>query len=283
MADTLEEVISWLEAGAAADYQAGVLLLQENSGNRNLVNNLLKKESAGNRAKLHYELVKVGCGGRMEDVSEVLNRFAQAVQGAVPPVQQVADLLVEAHRPPLVASFPEQPAPEYVPEAVRAEVEELTQLMARLHGQRCQLSNRLADGGPSEPELVGQILSLQNQYNALAEKRRRVTSGAQAPVAAADQLGIAPSEAPAFVQAVDQAAEALAGEVDPAPAAEATPTPDRAELVKQRNTMRSNLSKARKKAQEAKTEEKRSEYEQKAGKLEIELGILTMQLAQPQA
>jgi hypothetical protein len=169
---------------------------------------------------------------------------------------------------------------------VRGEVDELTQLMSKLHNQRCQLSNRLADGGPSEPELVGQILTLQNQYNALAEKRRRVAEGGQAPATVADHLSIAPSEAPAFTQA----AEALADEAAPAPVVEATlesiaaaSAIDRAELVKQRNTLRSNLSKAKKKALEAKTEEKRSEYEQKAGKLEIELGILNMQLAQPQA
>jgi transposase-like protein len=289
MADTLEEVFSWLEAGEAADYRAGVLLLQQHSGNRSLVNNLLKKESQGNREKLQYELVKVGCGGRMEDVSEVLNHFAQAVQGAVPAVQQVADVLLEAHRPPLVAPFPEQPAPDQVPEAVRGQVDELTQFMAKLHNQRCQLSNRLADGGPCEPELVGQILTLQNQYNALAEKRRLVTEGGQAPAAVASQLGIAPSEAPAFTQAVDQAAEALAGEAAPAPeqatleSSAVASAIDRAELVKQRNTLRSNLSKAKKKALEAKTEEKRSEYAQKAGKLEVELGVLNMQLAQPQA
>lgn len=283
MADKLEGVFSWLEAGEAADYRAGVLLLQQHSGNRSLVNNLLKKESDNNRSKLHYELVKVACGGRLGEVAEVLSHFAQAVQGALPPVQQVADVLLEAQRPPLVAPFPEQPAPEQVPEAARAEVDALTQLMAKVYNERCQLSNRLADGGPSEPELVGQILTLQNQYNALAQKRRRLTEGAPAPAAVADQLGIAPSEAPAFTQAVGQATEALAGEATPAPVAEATPTPDRAELVKQRNTMRSNLSKAKKKALEAKTEEKRSEYEQKAGKLEIELGVLNMQLAQPQA
>jgi hypothetical protein len=281
MEHKLDEVINWLSAGDMAEYRAGVLLLQQHSGNRSLVNNLLKKESDNNRQKLHYELVKLVCDGRMEDVAEVLNHFAQAVQGAVSPVQQVADVLLEAHRPPLVEPFPEQPAPDQVPEAVRAEVDELTQLLAKVYNERCQLSNRLADGGPSEPELVGQILSLQNQYNALAEKRRRVTEPGQAPAAVASQLGAAPSAVPAFTQAVDQAAEALAGEAAPGPE-QATPTPDRAELVKQRNTMRSNVSKARKKALEAKTEEKRSEYEQKAGKLEVELGILNMQLALPQ-
>lgn len=281
MEDKLEEVFSWLEAGEAADYQAGVLLLQQHSGNRSLVNNLLKKESAGNRAKLHYELVKVGCGGNLDAVSEVLNHFAQAVQGAVPATQQVAAVLVEAHRPPLVEPFPAQRAPEHVPEAVREAVDELTQLMARLHSQRIQLSNSLATLDPADgPRVVGEILSLQNQYNALAEKRRRATETGLAPAATADQLGIAPSEAPAFAQAVDQATEALAGEATAIPEQPA-PTPDRAELVKQRNTMRSNLSKARKKATEAKTAEKRSEYEQKAAKLEAELGALTMQLALP--
>lgn len=277
MEQELEEVISWLEAGAAADYRAGVLLLQQHSGNRNLVNNLLKKESAGNREKLHYELVKVGCGGRMEDVSEVLNHFAQAVQGAVPAVQQVAAVLT-------AQDFPAQPDPAHVPAAVAGQVDELTQLMAQLHNQRVQLSNSLAELDPAEgPRVVGEVLSLQNQYNALSEKRRRVVDGAQ-PAPAADvasHIGIALSEAPACTQAAGEAAEALAGEAAPAP--EATPTPDRAELVKQRNTMRSNLSKAKKKALEAKTEEKRSEYEQKAGKLEVELSVLNMQLAQPQA
>lgn len=277
MEQELEEVISWLEAGAAADYRAGVLLLQQHSGNRNLVNNLLKKESEANRSKLLYELVKVGCGGRMQDVSEVLNHFAQAVQGAVPVVQQVAAVLT-------AQDFPAQPDPEHVPAAVASQVDELTQLMARLHNQRVQLSNSLAELDPAEgPRVVGQILSLQNQYNALAEKRSRVVEGGQQAPAAdvASRVGIAPSEAPAFAQAVGEAAEALAGEAAPAPAA--TPMPDRAELVKQRNTMRSNLSKAKKKALEAKTEEKRSEYEQKAGKLEVELSVLNMQLAQPQA
>ena len=55
-------MFSWFEAGEAADYRDGVLLLQQHSGNRSLVNNLLKKESQANRDKLIYELVKVGCG-----------------------------------------------------------------------------------------------------------------------------------------------------------------------------------------------------------------------------
>lgn len=43
----------------------------------------------------------MGCGGRMEDVSEMLSHFAQATQGAVPtPVQQVADMLTDQGFPP---------------------------------------------------------------------------------------------------------------------------------------------------------------------------------------
>jgi hypothetical protein len=275
MEHPLEKVFSWLEAGDAADYRTGVLLLQEHCRNRGLVNNLLKKESVANREKLVYELVKVGCGGRMEEVSEVLNHFAQATQGAVPtPVQQVADVLTDQ-------AFPAQPEPEQVPEAVRLQVDELTQLMAKVYNERCQLSNRLAAGGPSEPELVGKILDLQNQYNALSVKRQLVLAGEQAASPAA-QLGIAPEQATQFNAQVDQAVAALAVE-QPAAASEPAPVLDRAELVKQRGNLRSNISKAKKKAEEAKTEEKRSEYAQKAAKLEVELGQVEMQLALPKA
>jgi len=189
-------------------------------------------------------------------VSEVLNHFAQAVQGAVPLVQQVADVLT-------AAPFPEQPEPAPVPEAVRSQVDALTQLMSRLYNQRCQLSNRLADLDPAEgPRVVGEILSLENQYNALAQKRRNLVDGPAAP--AAEQ----PSAEPV----------ALAEPTAP----EASQPLDRAELVKQRLSLRSNISKARKKAKEALTEEKRSEYAQKAGKLEVELNHVEMQLALPQ-
>ena len=255
MEHPLEKVFAWLEAGEAADYRAGVLLLQEHSRNRGLVNNLLKKESATNREKLHYELVKVGCGGRMEDVSEVLNHFAQAVQGAVPMVQQVADVLTGQE-------FPQQPEPDQVPDELRPQLDALTELMSRVYNQRCQLSNSLAELNPAEgPRVVGEILLLEQQYNALAQKRRNLVEQPTAP------------EQPA------PAAEPTAPEA-PAPGTNesAAPAPDRAELVLKRNALRSNLSKAKKKAEESKTEEKRSEYAQKAAKLEIELQQVEMQL-----
>ncbi len=250
MEHPLEKVFAWLEAGEAADYRAGVLLLQEHSRNRGLVNNLLKKESAANREKLVYELVKIGCGGRMEDVSEVLNHFAQVVQGAV---QHVASVLVEAHCPESGQEFPQQPEPEHVPDELRPQLDDLTQLMSRLYNQRCQLSNSLATLDPAEgPRVVGEILALEQQYNALAQKRRNLVEQPAAPTA---------PEAPA-----------------PATEESATPGIDRAELLTRRNTLRSNLSKAKKKAAESKTEEKRSEYAQKAGKLAVELDQVELQL-----
>jgi hypothetical protein len=265
MQHELEEVFAWLEARDEADYQAGVLLLQKHCKNRSLVTGLLKKESDANREKLVYELVKVACQGRMQDVNEVLNHFAQAVQGAVAMVQQVADVLVEAHRPEAGQAFPEQPEPEQVPEHVRSAMDALTELMNRVYQQRCQLSNSLATLDPAEgPRVVGEILSLEQQYNALAQKHRNLVAGEPA---APEQPAPAPESG---------APEASAPDAEPA----AAPTPgiDRAELVKQRGNLRSNLSKARKSAETAKTEAKRSEYEQKAAKLEVELSVIEMQL-----
>ena len=259
MEHELEEIFAWLEAGEAADYQAGVLVLQKHSGNRSLVNLLLKKESAGNREKLVYELVKIGCGGRLEDVSEVLNHFAQAVQGAV---QQVASVVVEAQRPEAVQDFPEQPAPAHVPAELQAQADDLTQLMTKLYTQRVQLSNSLYDlteenAGP----VVAQILLLEAQYNALAQKRNNLAAGEPS----APEQPAAPAEQPA-PEAAAPGAESVA------------PAIDRAELMKKRQSLMSNRSKARKNAETAKTEAKRSEYAQKAAKLDVELQQLELQL-----
>ena len=256
MQHELEDVFAWLEDGDAADYQAGVLVLQKHCKNRSLVNGLLKKESAANREKLFYELVKVGCGGRMEDVSEVLNHFAQAVQGAVAVVQQVADVLTGQ-------DFPEQPEPEHLPEQLRSQADDLTQLMSKVYNQRCQLSNSLATLDPAEgPRVVGEILKLEQQYNALAQKRRNLANGEQP----------APTAEPTAPEQPASGAEPPA----------ALPI-DRAALVQQRGNLRSNISKAKKSAEAAKTEDKRSFYAQKAGQLEVELAQVEMQLALPQA
>ena len=256
MGHPLENIIAWLEAGATADYQAGVLLLQEHGSNRSLVNLLLRKESASHREKLRYELVKVVAGGRLSEVAEVLNHFAshfaQDVQSAVPsPViaQETAPMPGFASK---VAPLAEQPAPDAVPEAVRGEVDAITELMQGLYNQRCQLSNSLADLPEGDcPCVVGDILSLQNQYNALAEKRRRLIAGE----------AVAPAQ----------------------PAVEAAPVLDRAQLAKDRQNLRSNISKAKGKLAKATSETKKTELEQKIAQLGVELAHLDMQLALPQA
>jgi hypothetical protein len=252
MGHPLENVIAWLEAGAAASYQAGVLLLQEHGGSRTLVNVLLRKESASHREKLVYELVKIGCEGRLQDVTEVLHHFAQHVQGAVPSPVVPEDPAPAPDFAAKVTPLTEQPAPEDVPEAAQADVDAITQLMQGLYNQRCQLSNSLADVPEGDgPRVVGDILCLQHQYNALAEKRRRLVAGE--PVAAEQ------------------------------PATEAASVIDRAQLAKDRQNLRSNLSKAKGKLLQATSEAKKAELEQKIAQLGVELAQLHMQLALPQA
>jgi hypothetical protein len=250
----LREIVAWLDAGDAADYQAGMLLLQRHFKNRALVAHLLRKESASNREKLAYELVKTGCGGNMGDVHEVLNHYAQAVQGAV---QQVATVLVEAHHPG-VPAFPEQPAPTEVPEAARPDVDAITELMSRLFKERVQLSNSLADLDPAAaPAVVKQILSLQDQYNVLAVKRRNL----------AEQPAAEPC-VPSVETIPEQPTVAL--------------TVDRAALLQQRGNLRSNISKAKGKLEKAQTDAKKVELEEKIVKLQAELSSVDLQLASPQ-
>ncbi|MBO2007556.1 hypothetical protein [Hymenobacter negativus] len=252
MEHPLNNVITWLEAGANADYRTGVLLLQEHGGRRTLVNLLLRKESTSNREKLRYELVKIGCQGRLQDVAEVLNHFAQNVQGAVPLPVNAEDVAPSPDFASKATAPAEQPAPEAVTEAVKADVDAITQLMQGLYNHRCQLSNGLADLPEGEgPRVVGDILCLQNQYNALAEKRRRLVAGEP----------VAPEQ----------------------PAAEAAPVIDRAQLAKDRQNLRSNLSKTKGKLAKAASEAKKAELEQKIAQMGVELAHLDMQLALPQA
>jgi hypothetical protein len=170
MGNNREEVIAWLEAGAAAAYRAGVLLLQDHGSNRSLVNTLLKKESAAHRDKLRYELVKIGCNGRLEDVSEVMSHFSQ---GATVPVLE----------PVLTISEPETAAaPEPLSLDAQAAVATLTQRMQQVHNQRCQLSNTLAGLPEADgPRVVAEILALQEQYNELAGQRQRLQAGGAVP------------------------------------------------------------------------------------------------------
>ncbi|MDB5270243.1 MAG: hypothetical protein JWP58_3283 [Hymenobacter sp.] len=233
MGNNREEVIAWLEAGASADYRAGVLLLQDHGSNRSLVNTLLKKESTNNREKLRYELVKLSCDGRLQDVSEVLSHFSEAVQGATSAAQQLG---IAPDQAPAFAEAVEQAVVVLSAEATAA-VAELTQRMQQAYNQRCQLSNSLADLAEADgPRVVAEILKLQEEYNDLSGQRQRLMAG--------------------------QALEA-------APAAEAAaPVADRAALIVKRGNLRSQVSKA-KKAADAKPEDQLKA--EKLAKLQAEL------------
>ncbi|GAB2954755.1 hypothetical protein GCM10027048_20340 [Hymenobacter coalescens] len=221
----MEEIVQWLEAGAQADYQAGVQLLAKHSKNRSLVNHLVKKDSHNNREKLTYELVKLGCGHDLADTAEVLRVLGnrQAVEAAVSEFAEAVAGAAPAPRPqPEPAPAPEA---EHVPEAVRTKVDDITQLMATLWADRCQRSDQLDAASQEQGQvLVADILRLQEQYNALAERRRQLIAGE-----ATGQLEAAAPGAPA-----------------PEPAAPETPAAvDVLELGDRLRNLRSNLSKAK--------------------------------------
>jgi hypothetical protein len=158
--EALEPIVLWLEAGAAADYRAGVLLLQDSNNNRSLVNGLLKKDSLANREKLTYELLKVLTGGRVGDIAEVASHFAQAVQTAVPtPVVEVPSAPVA---PQVVVSAE-------LPEAGRMQLEQVIQQQSKLHNQRCQLSNSLAELDPADGP--GEAVQRPGRYQAPPRSR----------------------------------------------------------------------------------------------------------------
>lgn len=235
MDNELEPVLAWLEAGDAGDYDAGLLLLGQHGRNRHLVQQLGRRESVLNREKLRYELIKVSCEGRMDDVNEAVSHFAAAVQGAVPAIAAFAAAAV--------AIEPEQPAPAVVPAERQAEVNELTVLMSQLYNQKAKLSNTLGDVSEAEaPGVVAQVLDLQKQYNALAEKRKLTAAGQ-------------PTAAPA----------------DEVPADE--PKATVVELMTQRTNLRSRVSKAKAAADKAPNDVLKAE---KLAKLQVELNALDL-------
>lgn len=211
------------------DYEEGVRLLGQNTKNRNLVQQLSRKESVNTWAKLRYELAKV----------------AGDVELAMLPLPLVADV------PPPPAEEEEQEeleqegadlgelAKQLTPEAL-AEVEGIAVEMQGVYNRKVAASNSLGDvtSRADRQRVVDEIQTLEDQYNALAEKKRLVIErGTPTPVATAPE--------------------------------EVVPT--LAEALKNRNNLRSNLSKARGNGAKAKSEAKKSEYEQKAGRLAVEL------------
>lgn len=220
------------------DYDTGVRLLGTHSKNRNLVQQLGRKESPNTWAKLRYELAKAAGDPTLATLPIPLPA------AATPPVEEETE--------PEGADLGEL-ARQLTPEAL-AEVEALTVTMQEVYQRKVAASNSLGDVGSraDRKRTVDEIQSLEDQYNALAETKRRVIERGTPtpPVAAPEEV-----------------------------------VPTLADLLKKRNNLRSNLSKARTKAEESKTEDKKSEYAQKAGQLAVELDQveLTIKRAQEQA
>jgi hypothetical protein len=171
----MEGIIQWLEAGPAADYQTGVRLLEQHTKNRSLINHLARKDSPANREKLTYELLKAGLDGDLAAVAEATKLLGVQAQQAAGAAEAIAQAVAGA------VSLPEpEQAPEaaHVPEAVREKVEDITQLMTKVWNERCQLSNQLdAASDEQGKQLVADILKRQQEYNALAERRRQLLAG----------------------------------------------------------------------------------------------------------
>lgn len=230
----MEEEIKHYLASEDPDYQDGLRLLGKYNRNRNLAQQLGRKESPAHIAKLRYELYKLAGDTTLATLPLPLQA------GATPEVATPTDAAPEQE---------EAPGPDLAelmsvltPEAL-AEVEDLTRLMSTVYSQKVAASNSLGDctSRADRQRVVDDIQLRENEYNALAEKKRLVIERGTATPPEAEK-----------------------------------PQPTLAELLKDRSNLRSNLSKATKKSKESRTPEKRAEYEQKAGKLAVELEELEL-------
>lgn len=254
----MEEIVHWLEAGAQADYQTGVRLLEQHTKNRTLINHLARKDSKANREKLTYELLKAGLDGDLAAVNEATQLLALQAQ---PDTTEFAPAVADAVPLP----EPEQaPEAEQVPEAVREQVQDITERMSQTWAERCQLSNQLDAASDEQGKvLVADILRLQEQYNVLAERRRQLLAGEATGQENAHS-------GPGAAESGQQVASAL-----PAPGEPAIVPAAVLELADTLRNVRSNLSKARRKLAAKPGDVK---LEEKVAKLVIERDQLELQL-----
>ncbi len=139
----MDLIKKWLDS-ETQDYEEGLTLLRKYSRNRTLVNILSRKENTANREKLAYELGKV----------------------EVPATDQDQDEPTAPNPSSPVPVNPATPSPAEPLDLLIAE-------MQRLYTERCHLSNTLADilSDDVRAQVAGDILKLQEDYNALAEKK----------------------------------------------------------------------------------------------------------------
>lgn len=246
----MEEIINYL-AQEKRDYQEGVALLGKYGRNRQLHLNLMKKENAMNTLKLLHELSKLAeitPNVLAEDVASLmLDAIVDQSNGAM----QVPEMKVV----PDVPAAPEPvPAPAVVlPINADAEYLAIVNQMTQLHNERVKLSNTLEDLETDEQrsEASHKINSIQESYNVLAVKKKHF-----------DEFGKFPEAEPQ----------------DETPETDTKPV-DLATLIKDRNNLRSRVSKAKKalikKPGDVKKEEALAKMEVELNQLELQVKVAT--------
>jgi len=234
----MEEIKSYLEQEEKS-YQDGITLLSKYCANRMLVNTLSKKESTAHWMKLEHELNKVvenAPAAKFPVVATITPPAAPAAPANPDEPGAGANVVVNL-----------QPRPNAVLPGTNAEYDSLITDRGRLFNERCTLSNSLADAATDEERL-----EIANKIEAIEANRKTMLD----KIIHFEQHGSFPAAAPA--------------KADP----EQTEM-DKADLIKTRNNLRSQLSKA-KKAALAKPDDVAKQ--EKLAKLEVELNSVELQL-----
>lgn len=235
----MEALIAYLEE-TDPDYQKGVELLATVSRNRTLLNLLRGKENSQLTEKLRFELARYAARPELAALPTLAAQVADETEltppenAGDPPAEDagsIADLLATL-------------SPE-----VQDEIGEIIVLQQRIFNRQVVLSNSLADQLSDEArrQVVEEQETLEQQYNALAQKKGLLTSTGQLPAA-------------------------------PPPAADEKPPLDAAQLKDQQLRLRSARSKAKSAINLARSPEKKVAAEVKYAQLEGELNQIDLQL-----
>ncbi|HEX8350261.1 MAG TPA: hypothetical protein VF598_09890 [Hymenobacter sp.] len=290
----MEEIVEYLKQ-EDPDYQAGVALLRQHSGNRNrsLIDLLQRKENAFHVTKMRYELAKLA--GKPELAMPPLPPAPEepALPGSLRELQErVAGLRKELNALPLASD-------EFAVKSI-----ELTQLQVKLAldgspftilGEKLGIADASQVDESGEPAFDGSIASFVSELTLELTKELEDITIKMGELynrknELSNQLGDAESRADRKhlvdeIDGLERDYNAMAirkqqlerGELPAEPAAEPEQAgaPDLADQIfqatKEVKNLRSNLSKAKKSEAAATSEAKKSEYAQKVGKLSAQL------------
>ncbi|TPE43970.1 hypothetical protein [Pontibacter mangrovi] len=218
-------------------YQEGVTLLSRYCKNRMLVNTLSRSESFAHKQKLEHELTKL-----LKDKPKA--DFKTVVLGKPEPDPEPRG---KTENTSVVIDLkPRKGVPE---SGANAEYDSLVIERSHLYSERCKLSNTLADAETDEArlEIVEKIEAIEKSRKAIGQKLKHFEEHGTFPV---EQ--VKPQE-PELTEL------------------------DRADLLKKRNNLRSQVSKAKKAVEKKPGDVTKQE---KLAKLEVELNTVELQLKQ---